>query len=113
MPRSPAGEMLDLHPTRETGGDHHGFGVGISESREKSLLANQARDFVMFLFVTKRTSHAAATCVKIDHVGAWDAPKESQGWLHAGERALMTMPLHEDLGRSGRDQPESGVGRHD
>src|SRR5581483_8459710 len=105
MPRSPAGEVLDLHPAREAGSDHNGFGRGISEGREKPLLANQARNFVMLLFVAKRTSHTAATCIQIDHLGARDAPEKSQGGLHAGERALMTMTLHEDLSRSGRDQP--------
>src|SRR4051812_14416308 len=61
----------------------------------------------MFLLVPEGSRHTAAAGVEIDDFRARNAPQQFGKRIHANERTLMAVPLHED---SIRASAETGFG---
>src|ERR1043165_6332996 len=74
--RCSSGEMLDLHATREPRRDDDGFGIGLAQRREESLLANEPRKFVVLFFVAERAGHPATASIQIDNLCTRDTAQK-------------------------------------
>ena len=85
MNRFAASKMLDLEPAGKAWRDHDVFRPSLAHRRQETLLTDQARDLVMFHFVTKRTGHAAAARVKVDHLRPGDQSKQIKHWPNADQ----------------------------
>ena len=76
----PAGEVTQLEPAGEAGGDHDGLRVRCSDGREEALLADEPGHLVVLDLVAERAGHAAAARVGVDDLGPRDASEEVKEW---------------------------------
>src|SRR6267142_4880371 len=94
MQRATACRMLHLLPARDSGSHNDGFGV-LFYSRKQAAPADRDGDVVVFLLISERASHAAATRVDLFHgVGHREGLFQIAG---TDERFFVTMSVNERL----------------
>ena len=64
-----AGKMSNLSATAKAGSHDFRFGGGFSHGREEAVFTNLLGNFVMLLFVSKRSGHPAAARVHFPEIG--------------------------------------------
>src|SRR5437870_494837 len=96
-----AREMLDLRPAGETRCHDDRIGIRLANGGKQPLLADQARNLIMFFLITERAGHTAAAGVEVDYFGARNPAQQAQRRLHADQCALVAMTLNENSFWSG------------
>ena len=79
MDGGPPGEVADLHPAGEAGGDDGVLRRQPSQGGKEALLADQAGNIVMLLLVAERAGHAAAAGVEVDGLRIRDSGQKRHG----------------------------------
>ena len=85
MNRFAASKMLDLEPTGKAWRDNDVFRPSLAHRRQETLLTDQPRYLVMFHLVAKRSGHAAAARVKVDHLRPGDQSKQIKHRPNTGQ----------------------------
>src|SRR3982751_5380267 len=103
------GEVLDLMPAREAGGDEGGAGVG-AYGGEEAAFADLAGDVVVVLTIAEGSGHAAAARFGVNNSSLRDAGEERFDGGKQSHRFLMAVAVEEDGGWGGGEREVGAAG---
>jgi hypothetical protein len=88
--------LRDLLPAAEAVGDDERVLRGRAHSRQQAAFADGLRNPVVIALKAERAGHSATSAVD-DFAVETEPFQDLQVRVHAGQRLLMTMPVHERL----------------